>query len=65
MRTAIKDANGRTIGYLNPQGSQVLAENASGAVIGRYDKNTDKTFDNHGKPLYSGNQTGAVIAGQR
>ncbi len=62
MKTPIKDTNGRTVGYLNERGSQVIAEDASGAVIGRYDGNTKKTFDKHGKPLYSGNMTSALIA---
>jgi hypothetical protein len=42
----------------------VIAEDASGAVIGRYDGNTKKTFDKHGKPLYSGNQTTALIGNE-
>jgi len=62
MKTAVKDANGRTLGYQVTRGSQVIAEDASGAVIGRYDGNTKKTFDKHGKPLYSGNMTSALIA---
>ncbi len=61
MKTAVKDANGRTLGYQVQRGSQVIAEDASGAVIGRYDENTKKTFDKSGKPRYSGNQTAALI----
>jgi hypothetical protein len=63
MKTAIKNANGTTIGYQVERGSQVIAEDASGAVIGRYDANTKKTFDKAGKPVYSGNMTAALICG--
>ena len=61
MRTIIKDANGKTLGYQDVQGSQVIAQDASGATIGRYDGNTKKTFDSKGKARYSGNQTAALI----
>jgi len=61
MKTAIKDANGRTVGYLNERGSQVIAEDVNGAVLGRYDGNTNKTFDSHGKAVYSGNMTAALF----
>ena len=61
MRTAIKTASGRTIGYQFECGSQVIAQDASGATIGRYDGNTKKTFDKHGHAAYSGNQTAALI----
>ena len=61
MKTAVKDANGRTLGYQVERGSQVIAEDASGAVIGRYDKNTNKTFDKSGRARYTGDQTAALI----
>lgn len=62
MKTAVKDANGRTLGYQVTRGSQVIAEDASGAVVGRYDGNTKKTFDSKGKAVYRGNQTATLIS---
>ena len=61
MKTAIKNASGRTIGYKKVCGSQTIVEDASGKMLGRYDKNTDKTIDSSGKVMYSGDQTTMLV----
>lgn len=61
MKEPVKDASGRTVGYKVVRGSQVIVEDASGAVLGRYDKNTNKTLDKSGKVRYSGDQTSVLF----
>ena len=60
-RETIKDGSGKTVGYKMKQGSQTLVQDASGKLLGRYDENTGKTLDNHGKVRYSGDQTSALF----
>ena len=57
MKEAVKNASGRTVGYKVQQGSQVIVQDASGSTLGRFDRNTKKTVDKSGKPLYSGDHT--------
>jgi hypothetical protein len=64
MKTRIQNANGTTVGYKVQCGSQVITQDASGATIGRYDANTNQTYDKHGKPLYKGDQTSALFGGE-
>jgi len=61
MRETMKDANGNAVGYKKICGPLELAEDPSGKMIGRYDKNTNTTFDKHGKALYRDNQTSALF----
>lgn len=61
MREVVKDASGKTVGYKVQQGSQVIVQDASGATLGRFEKNVNKTVDKSGKVLYSGDQTSALF----
>ena len=61
MKETIKDASGRTVGYKVQRGSQVIVEDASGKMLGAYNKNINKTVDHSGKTLYSGDQTSALL----
>lgn len=61
MKQTIKNASGETVGYLVEQGARILAQDRSGKTLGWYDKNTDKTFDKSGSPLYSGDMTRALL----
>jgi len=61
MKTIVKDANGNTVGYKKTCGSQVIVEDASGKMLGRYDGNIKKTVDRSGKAVYSGDQTSALL----
>ena len=60
-RETIKDGSGKVVGYKMKQGSQTTVQDASGNVKGRYDENTGKTLDSHGKVRYSGDQTSALF----
>lgn len=48
MKETIRDGSGRTIGYKVKAGSQTLVQNASGGTVGRYDENTNQTYDKSG-----------------
>jgi hypothetical protein len=48
MKETIRDGSGRTIGYKVKTGSLTLIQDASGATKGRYDENTDQTYDKSG-----------------
>ena len=61
MKQTIKNASGETVGQLVEQGARILAQDRSGKTLGWYDKNTDKTFDKSGSPLYSGDMTRALL----
>jgi len=61
MKETIKDANGRTLGYKKVCGSQTIVEDASGKMLGRYDKNVNKTVDSSGRAVYSGDQSSALF----
>jgi hypothetical protein len=61
MKTIVKDASGRTIGYKVQRGSQIIVEDASGKMLGRFDGNVNKTVDRSGKVLYGGDQTSALF----
>lgn len=61
MKQIIKNASGETVGQLVETGTRILAQDKSGKTLGWYDKNTEKTFDKSGCPLYSGNMTRALL----
>jgi len=61
MRETIRDGSGKTLGYKVKRGSQTIVQDASGKTLGRYDENTDKTIDNHGRVRFQGDQTSALI----
>lgn len=60
-REPIKSASGKVLGYKFDTGNVVLLQNASGATLGRFDKNTNKTFDKTGRAVYEGDQTSALL----
>lgn len=62
-REIIKSASGKTLGYKLKIGGQVFMQDASGKGVGRYDENTDQTFDRSGRAVYKGDQTLALIEG--
>ena len=43
------------------QGARILAQDKSGKTLGWYDKNTNKTFDKSGSPVYVGDMTRALL----
>jgi len=63
VKETIKDASGKTLGYRVERGPLTIVEDASGKQIGRFDRNTNKTFDKSGKAAYSGDQTSALFGG--
>lgn len=62
MTTLVKNASGATIGQLRETGARILAQDKSGQTLGWYDKNTKKTFDKSGRPVYDGDMTKALVA---
>ena len=61
-RETIKDYSGRIIGYLEIQSNgDVIAKDASGKILGRYDAITNTTKDAYGKILFKGNMAGSLI----
>ena len=61
MKETIQDASGRVIGYKKTVGNQVIVESPTGKMLGRYDGNTEKTFDKSGRAMYNGDQTSALF----
>ncbi len=61
VREAIKSASGATLGYRAEQGARTLVQDLAGQTLGWFDKNTKKTFDKSGKPLYIGDMTVALL----
>jgi hypothetical protein len=57
----VKDASGKTVGQKVKCGSQTIVQDASGKTLGRYDENTGKTLDNHGRVRYSGDHTDMLL----
>ena len=61
MKVMIKDASGQTLGYKVKCGSQTILQDSSGATLGRYDENTDKTIDSHGQVRFQGDHTEMLL----
>jgi hypothetical protein len=61
MKELVKNASGATIGQLVEQGTRILAQDKSGKTLGWFEKNSNKTFDKSGKPLYSGNMVSMLF----
>lgn len=61
MKRLIKNASGETVGQIWEQGTRIFAQDTSGQTLGWYDKNTDKTFDKSGRPVYDGNMVTALL----
>ncbi len=60
-RTPIKDFYGRVIGFLDDQGSQIVATDFYGRRLGHYDKSRNKTFDFYGRLVCEGDGTSGLI----
>ncbi len=54
MKTTIKDANGRTIGYVNEVDGKTTAETVGGRPLGKYDSESNILKSAGGKKLASG-----------
>ena len=58
----IRDADGNVIAYENePNPNRHELRSKSNGLLAWYDKNTDQTFDRHGKRAGFGDQTGKFI----
>jgi hypothetical protein len=53
MRTEIKDAGGRTTGWIEEDGRM---KDSTGKMVANYNKDTNRTFDGGGKYQGSGDQ---------
>ncbi len=61
-REIIKDFSGRIIGYLDEQSNgDIIAKDAGGRILGRYDRGLNVTKDAYGKILFKGNMAGSLI----
>ncbi len=60
-REIIKSASGKTVGYKLKVGSRTVVQDSAGGTLGFFDENSNKTFDKSGTPLYSGDQTSALL----
>ena len=60
-RETVRDGNGRTIGYKMKNGSQTIVQDAKGNLKGRYDENTGKTLDSHGRVKFQGDHTDILL----
>jgi hypothetical protein len=60
-REIIKSASGKTLGYRMKTGSRTTMQNASGATIGFFEENANKTFNREGHAVYEGDQTSALL----
>lgn len=65
MKEAIRLFSGRTIGYIDDQGSRVVATNFSGKILGYYNKSNNTTTDFSGHILAYGNILAALIWEER
>lgn len=54
MTRRLSDETGRTIGRVRQSGTDLVVEDASGRVKGRYDRKRDVTLDASGKVAYRG-----------
>lgn len=57
MREPLKDASGKITGYKMKCGSQTSRQDASGNLVGRFDENTNQTYDKRGKACFKGDHT--------
>lgn len=60
-KETVKDASGRTVGYKVQRGSQTIVEDASGAMVGRFDENTGQTYDKSGQARFKGDHTDMLL----
>ncbi len=59
----IHDGQGRIVGQLLDQGSVIILLSATGAMLGRYVKSQDYTYDDRGAKIGSGNQLLRLVRG--
>jgi YD repeat-containing protein len=51
----LKDRSGRTVGRIDDHGNEQVVFDASGRCMGRYDKRANRTYDQSGRAVGSGN----------
>ncbi len=64
-RKTLKDALGRTIGFLEDKPKEQIAYNSHGQRTGRYDKDFDRTYDKRGRSVGQGNLVTNTISGRK
>jgi hypothetical protein len=57
MSETIKDSNGKVIGRINNDRGYTFG----GKFVGRYDENTNTTYDSNGRRVGSGNQVTGLL----
>lgn len=57
----ITDRFGVPLGYSKDEGDNTFYYDRMGVPVGRYDKNSNTTFDNMGVPQYQGNMGPSLI----
>lgn len=55
-RRQVTNAKGEVVGQIDDQPKQVIAYDAKGKRIGRFDKKTNTTFDAGGREIGKGDQ---------
>ena len=65
MREAIKLFSGQIVGYIDDQGSRMVATTFSGRILGYYNKNNNTTTNFSGQILAYGNILSALIWNER
>lgn len=63
MRTIVKGSRGESIGYINEDSGRRTLFDSSGAMLGYYNKNTNKTFDRSGAVVGQGDQLTRLLRG--
>ena len=56
MQKTVKGSRGETLGYITEHSDRRTIYDAAGAMLGYYNKNTDKTFDRSGAMVGNGDQ---------
>ena len=60
-RREVRDFYGKILGYLEDEGSRVVARNFYGQILGYYYKDEDKTRNFYGQIVCSGDGTQGLI----
>ena len=61
MKEAIKTYSGHIVGYLDDQGSRIVATDFAGRILGYYNKSNNTTTDFSGRIIAYGNITAALV----
>ena len=58
----VRDSQNKIIGRIDDEHSgNIIARDANGQIIGRYDKGMNATIDRSGRKLYNGNMVETLI----